>query len=171
IGALYNTKDYFVGISTLHLPQTQFDWYGSTANIPGNGFVNRVGRHVYINGGYNLPLAGNQDLVLQPRTLLKFDRAKFQWDLGSLIEINQKYWGGLNIRGGEGIMFLAGFKSINNKGEGFKIGLSYDLTLSQIQSISNGTIELMGNYCFPVNIKPDEPDPDLLPRFLGGYSR
>lgn len=164
-GLLYKTKDYYVGVSTLHIPQNQFEWYEAIEND-----TNRIGRHLYINGGYELPLSNN--LVLQPRTLLKWDRAKFQWDIGALAEINQTFWGGLNVRGGEGVMFLLGYKKVNPKNmQGWKAGISYDLTFNQLRTVSNGTFELMFNYCFPLNIEPKDPDPDLIPRFLGGYTR
>lgn len=159
IGAVYKTKDYFVGISTLHLPQNTFEWY---QKIQQDTF-NSVGRHVYITGGYDYAINGS--IVLQPRALMKFDRAKFQWDLGVLATFNEKYWGGLNVRDGEGIMFLGGFMW-----KDLKFGVSYDLTLSQMQSVSNGTVELMLNYCFPLRLTPKAPEAEQIPRFLGGYT-
>ena len=164
LGLLYNAKNYYVGFSTLHLPQANYEWYGS-----GVDDSNRVMRTYYINGGYNYSLS--KFLVLQPRALIKLDRAKWQVDLGALLEYNNKYWGGLNVRRGEGIMILAGLTAKSSTKDELKIGVSYDLTLSKLQTVSDGTLELMVNYCFKINLKPQMPKPTFTPRFMDGYTQ
>lgn len=164
LGALYRTDNYYVGFSTLHLPQAKFDWYSDNDEND-----NRLMRHYYINGGYDYQY--NDFLELQGRTLLKFDRAKWQIDIGVLAEFDEKYWGGLNLRWGEGVMFLAGGRIFENGNNSLNAGLSYDLTLNEMQTVSNGTVELMLNYCFKINVKPRAPQPQFTPRFMDGYTQ
>lgn len=167
-GLLYKTEKYYLGISNMHIPQTKVDWFG------GQHATNdtRWNRHFYINAGYEYQLTEN--LILKPRTLIKFDRAIWQADLGILAELNGQFWGGLNVRRGEGMMILAGarvYQKKTPKGEHIlKLGLSYDLTFNQIRTVSSNTMELMANYCFPIRLTPKPPKPEQDVRFLGGYT-
>ncbi|MBI3142476.1 MAG: type IX secretion system membrane protein PorP/SprF [Bacteroidetes bacterium] len=167
-GLLYKTEKYYVGLSTLHIPQSKVDWFGGNYNTT----ENKLNRHIYINAGYDYALTDN--LVLKPRTLLKFDRAVWQIDLGILAEFNDLFWGGLNVRRGEGIMLLAGVQAWQRKTPKgthvLKIGASYDISLNKLRTVSAGTFELMANYCFPIKLTPKPPKPEQDVRFLGGYT-
>ena len=167
-GLLYKTEKYYVGVSNMHIPQSKVDWFGG--DFPDTD--NKINRHFYINAGYEYQLLEN--LVLKPRTLLKFDRAIWQIDLGVLAELNGQFWGGLNVRRGEGFMLLAGLKAWEQKTPKgthvLKVGASYDITTNRIGGVSNGSIEMMANYCFPIRLTPKPPKPEQDVRFLGGYT-
>ena len=168
LGLLYKTNDYYIGISNMHIPQSDVDWFN------GEYSDTKINRHFYINAGYDYELTPN--LVLKPRALIKFDRAIWQADLAVLAEYGGQFWGGLNVRRGEGMMILAGFKAIDRPTrmpkyrQVLKIGLSYDITFNRLQNVSNNTLELMANYCFPIIITPRPPKPEQDVRFLGGYT-
>lgn len=170
LGLLYKTKNYYIGVSNMHIPQSNVDWF----NGEFEDSETKVNRHFYINAGYDYELTPN--LVLKPRALIKFDRAIWQADLAVLAEYNGLVWGGLNVRRGEGMMILGGVKVLDKpmrnakNRQVLKIGLSYDITFSQIHTVSNNTLELMANYCFPINISPRPPKPEHDVRFLGGYT-
>jgi len=169
LGLQYKTDKYYIGLSNMHINQSQIDWFdGNNA-----GGDNQYMRHFYLNAGYDYVLI-EDFLVIKPRTLIKFDKAKLQVDLGALAEINGIYWGGLNVRGGEGMMLLAGAKVWEKqKGKNIhqlKLGVSYDITFSQLGGVSNGTLEFMANYCFPIVVKPKLPSPEHDVRFLGGMT-
>ena len=168
LGLLYKTDKYYAGISTLHIPQSEIDWFDGNSSG-----ANSLKRHIYINAGYEFELIP-QFLVLKPVTLIKFDRSKWQADLGALAEVNDLVWGGLNFRRGEGMQILAGATVMNKKKgrhyQQLRVGVSYDITFSKIGSVSNGSLELMANYCFPINVTPKLPNPEQDVRFLGGYT-
>jgi len=169
LGLLYKTPKYYIGLSNMHINQGQIDWFNGNNTGGDNQFM----RHFYLNGGYDYELIPGF-LVLKPRALIKLDKAKTQIDLGALAEINGTYWGGLNVRGGEGMMILAGAK-VWEKQKGkqkhqLKAGISYDITFSQLGGVSNGTLELMLNYCFPIILTPKMPTPRHDPRTLGGLT-
>ncbi|MBI1184241.1 type IX secretion system membrane protein PorP/SprF [bacterium] len=167
-GILYKTDKYYIGFSNMHIPQSQVDWFGG--KLPNS--ENKLNRHFYINGGYDYRLTSN--LVLKPRTLIKFDRAIWQIDLGVLAEFKDKVWAGLNVRRGAEAMLLVGGKVYEKKTPKgthvLKLGMSYDMTFNRISSVSNGSMELMANYCFPVSLTPKPPKTNYDPRFLGGYT-
>lgn len=168
LGLLYKTDRYYVGISNMHIPQSKVDWF--EGQFPDS--ENQLNRHFYINAGYEYQVL--QNLVLKPRTLLKFDRAIWQMDLGVLAELNGQFWGGLNVRRGEGMMILAGVKAYEKKTPKgthiLKIGASYDITFNKLAGVSNGSVEMMANYCFPIRLTPKDPKPEQDVRFLGGYT-
>lgn len=169
LGLQYKTDKYYIGLSNMHINQSQIDWFDGN----NSGGDNQYMRHFYLNAGYDYVLI-EDFLVIKPRTLIKFDKAKLQVDLGALAEINGTYWGGLNVRGGEGMMLLAGAKVWEKqKGKNIhqlKLGVSYDITFSQLGGVSNGTLEFMANYCFPIVVKPKLPSPEHDVRFLGGMT-
>lgn len=168
LGLLYKTENYYVGLSSLHIPQAQIDWFDGNSDG-----ANSLKRHYYINAGYKYE-AIPQFLVLRPVTLIKWDQAKWQIDLGALAEFNDLVWAGLSYRRGEGMQILAGATVMNKKKgrhyQQLKIGLSYDMTFSQLRTVSDGSFELMANYCFPINVSPKPPKPEQDVRFLGGYT-
>lgn len=168
LGLLYKTEKYYVGVSTLHIPQSQIDWFDGQSDG-----ANRLKRHVYINAGYEFEVMP-QFLVLKPIALIKFDQAKWQADLGVLAEFNKLVWAGLNYRRGEGMQILAGATVLNKKKgrhyQQLRVGVSYDITFSALSSVSNGSLELMANYCFPINVSAKPPKPEQDVRFLGGYT-
>ena len=49
-----------------------------------------------------------------------------------------------------------------------QVGYSYDITLSKIRKVSDGTHEIFVKYCFPISFPPPPPPKfRLTPRFMG----
>ena len=168
IGLLYKTDNYYLGVSTLHIPQSNVDWFGGLSTTD----ETKLNRHFYVNGGYDYQL--NTNIKIKGVALLKFDRAVWQLDAGALLEYDEKVWAGMNIRRTEGFSVLVGGKIWQHKTPKgvhvVKLGLSYDITTSKIQGVSNGTLEIMLNYCLPIKLTPKPPTPEQDVRILGGYT-
>lgn len=152
LGLHYSTPDWYAGISTQHIHEPEFeDWGGP------NNSIHRV---FYFTGGYNYQLT--QDLILQPKTLIKADRARLQTDLTATLRVGDGFWGGASYR----LQDAVGFHIGANPFDDLRIGYSYDLTTSEVREFSSGSHEIMLSYCFRITLTEDQPIEILTPRFL-----
>ena len=135
VGLFYSTKNYYTGLSYLHLNNPTVNW-GDKLDFKEYGTL-------YLTGGCDLILV-NPKYVLKPSTLIKTDFSSMQLDISTRLEYDNKYWGGISYRIQDAIVFLAG---INISG-GLSIGYSYDLPTSQIITVSSGSHEIMLMYSF-----------------------
>lgn len=103
-------------------------------------------------------------LTLNPSVLYKTDLTKGQVDLNADLVYNNKIRGGLTYRSSDAISLLAGYKITDN----FHIGYSYDITTSKLNTVSNGTHEIVVNYCFRIKtkVKPEKRGIRLTPRYM-----
>jgi type IX secretion system PorP/SprF family membrane protein len=135
LGAFYKVPDkYYVGLSADQILQTK-----------GPQTSYQLRRQYYLTGGYYFPVPGHPVFELQPSTLMMYDGSVFQFQLALLAEYNKKIWGGLEYRFQDAVAILVGMniKSV-------KVGLSYDIATSWMSSNSNGSLEIMLNYCFKI---------------------
>jgi len=137
-GAFYGADNFYVGISTTHLNQAEIKYSGIDT-------VPFIKRHFYISAGYFYQLP-NPLFELQPSLLVKTDGPTAQVDLNALLLYNKTFWGGLSYRFEESVVVIAGATLPMN----LKIGLGYDINISDIGRYSNGTLEIMINYCFDI---------------------
>jgi len=133
-GLYYYTKNYYIGLSTTHLTETNFVLEKGTPSLE---------RHYFLAFGATLPLS-NPKLELSPSTFIKFDGTAAQYSASALVTYNKKVWGGLTYRLGDAIIAMAGTKLIT----GLKIGLAYDLSINKLSAYNNGSFEVMVNYQF-----------------------
>lgn len=138
-GAFYGADNFYVGISTTHLNQAEIKYSSLTDAIP---FIKR---HYYISAGYFYQLP-NPLFELQPSLLIKNDGPTTQVDLNALLLYNKTFWGGLSYRFEESIVVIVGATLPMN----LKFGISYDINIGDIGQYSNGTLEIMINYCFDI---------------------
>jgi hypothetical protein len=74
-------------------------------------------------------------------------------------------WGGLTYRFGDEIAPMLGYQHPFNDGSILRVGYSYGITTSIIGNYSNGSHDLMLNYCFKLS-KPAPVEKSKNPRFL-----
>lgn len=100
---------------------------------------------------YFFSAAGHFDLgdnlSLHPALLLRSDLAQTQTDLAAIFQYNDNIFGGASFRGYnsdniDAVAFIAGFKLSEN----ITLAYAYDLTLSTLKQVSNGSHEVMLNY-------------------------
>ena len=152
-GLFYNIKNkMYVGISSLHLPQTELKDVAN-GNAPGGvGALNYAqSRHYYIMAGYDWAIDGDRKWVMKPSILAKTDAASTQIDASIVVLYNNLLWGGVSYRVQDAIAILAGVNF--PKPTGLKFGVSYDLTTSALGDHSSGSLEFMLKYCTTI-VKP-----------------
>ncbi|MCB0619025.1 MAG: type IX secretion system membrane protein PorP/SprF [Saprospiraceae bacterium] len=144
-GAYYQGETFFVGLSIPRFLTNNIDFADG-----GTTTISREIRHLYLMGGFSIPL--NETLSLQPQVLLKYvQNAPLDADINLSLSISNRYMAGITYR--------LGGSSVSGTGESldvllaaqlsekFLLGVSYDLTLSEIKEYSTGSIELALRYC------------------------
>jgi len=143
-GLYYNTDKYYIGVSAPRLLANNIDYVDSDVTI------SREVQHVYLMGGVTLPL--NENLSLKPQALLKYvSKAPVDFDANVSLLVQNRYIAGLTYRlggdkkdgTGESLDLLLGAQLTDN----LMFSVSYDLTLSDIKTYSNGSIEAAVRYC------------------------
>ena len=96
-----------------------------------------------MSGGYNLVL--NRDFVIRPTALIKYaSPGQIQFEIDGIVFWKRMIWGGLSYRYHDAVSILAGFNYENK----IYIGISYDVTLSELRRYSAGTYEVILGYRF-----------------------
>ena len=134
LGIYYSTKDWYAGMSVLHLPETSIE-----LGDVGDFFTKRL---YTVSGGYNFELK-NPDYKLKTSALIITDLVSWNPNVSLLLDYKDKYWGGLSGRL-DAISFLLGIKVLN----GLMIGYSYDLPITTIIAVSHGSHEICLGYEF-----------------------
>ena len=123
-------------------------------------------RNYFFSFAYSFEIS--RDIVIQPSFLAKSDLIQTQFEVSAVVRYNDNIFGGASFRGYnansiDAAVLLAGFK-LNEK---ITLAYSYDLTLSGLRKVSNGSHEILLNYNLNKPIGKGIP-PKIIynPRFL-----
>ncbi len=143
-GLYYTSDNFYVGFSAPRLIKNNIDF-----NDIG-GIIGKEVQHYFFMAGVLFELSDNVDL--QPQVLFKYaDNSPFDADVNLSLIFSDKYTGGLTYR--------TGGSSVTGFGESLDLmvaaqvspdilfGLSYDITLSDIKTYSNGSVEAVLRFC------------------------
>ena len=154
------SNEYYAGLSMTHVAEVQM----TSLNIVPT-------RHYYFMGGYNYPLNG-EELILRSNVLAKTDLNATALDVNVNVLWNNFLWGGLTWRQGDAVAPSAGIQYRLSKKEGitsseqvFKVGASFDVTTSELNSYTPGTAEVFVSWAFKFLTTPVE-NKYANPRFL-----
>ena len=161
-GAYYTTDKYFFGASIPRLLENNIDFADDET------VLTREIRHFYFMGGGLFRLS--ETTQLQPQALFKYvSGAPFDADLNLNLILMNKYMVGVSYRTGgsstTGIGESIDFLLAAHLNENLVVGFGYDVTMSEIRTYQNGTIEAMVRY----NIKKENKNGEseyLNPRFF-----
>lgn len=141
LGLYYEVPDkYYIGFSADQLFQSKAK----------NSFLQQR-RNYFLTGGYNWMIPGHPNFELKPSALLVYDGGALGAGISALVSYKKKFWGGLGGRFYPYDNVVAVLAGANIKS--FRIGLSYDVSLSSLNRFSNGTIEVMLGYCFRIEVE------------------
>lgn len=135
-GAYYHNSDkYFVALSIANLIQTKTDILNIANNVQ-NNFV----RNYYLMAGINID--ASYIFTVQPTVLVQaIEATAIQFDVGSRFIYDNQYWIGASYRHQDAIVAMFGLNYL-----GVEFGYSYDATISDIRSFSNGSHEIHLTY-------------------------
>lgn len=140
------------GVSMTHLPAPSLEDPASANNPVPLGF--QSARHLYFMGGYKLVgiVAGRDDIDVN--ILTQTDNVEWSVHLNARYMYNDMFYGGLTFRSEDMVGIIAGVKlnSLSNTVElpPILIGYSYDFTINQLSTISQGSHEILVRYCYPL---------------------
>jgi type IX secretion system PorP/SprF family membrane protein len=151
-GFYYFSQSFYIGGSVTHINSPNL--YSGTTAVPNGGvgtvpansslfFSLKPHSFLYIGKGFLI----NQNLIINPSIIFKNDGVSTaSTDLNCNFLIKQKFWLGLSIRSGYGIVALFQY----NFGENFKIGYSYDYGYNKVGTQGGGSHEIMLGYNFGI---------------------
>ncbi|HEX5002990.1 MAG TPA: type IX secretion system membrane protein PorP/SprF [Bacteroidia bacterium] len=140
-GVYFNSDKLYIGASASHLTEPKVE-YGDFSTV--------MARHYYFMAGYRLEFSPSLSLI--PSVFVKNVADETQADINANLHFNNRFWVGASYRLEDAIVVMAGLNILSN----LRLGYSYDITTSDLQDYSNGTHEVMLNYCFYIKkkIKP-----------------
>lgn len=148
-GLYYSTNTEYVGISIPHIINNKFyEKSNSTISLQ----KARQYRHLFIMAGKVYSIS--DELKFKPSTLIKFaPHAPIQFDFNAALLIREVMWIGTTLRSDFGKQSSKKFESFNvmaayEINQIFRIGMAYDITLSNLSYFNNGSFELMLGYDF-----------------------
>lgn len=138
-GVYLYSQYLFVGYSTSQVLQQKFN-FGDVTNA-------KLKTHHYIIGGYRIDI--NEDWSLTPNTLVKFmTPSPVAVDLNLKCDYLDKFFFGTSYRHKDAVVAMAGLFY-----NGFKLGYSYDYTLSTLRKHNSGGHEIIVGYKMPLGSK------------------
>lgn len=143
-GVYYHTDRFYAGVSAPRMMNSDIDFEEN------NLFIAREERHWYAMTGVVFPLSSTTELM--PQALVRYvDSAPLSVDVNASLIWRKDFLLGITARysgetGGlvESLDVIASAKIAR----GLLLGVSYDLTLSDLRRYSNGSIEVVLRYCF-----------------------
>ncbi len=145
-GLYYYTPKFFIGLSAPHLLQGDLSFFNDGSN---NTDFSREETHAFLMAGAVFDL--NDVLKLKPSLLFKYVKdAPFDADLHASLIFYDTFWAGLTYRLG-GIANSPG-ESLDivlqlQLSRAIRLGFAYDFTLSKVRDYSDGTFEVVLDYC------------------------
>ncbi|SIS52577.1 PorP/SprF family type IX secretion system membrane protein [Belliella pelovolcani] len=138
-GAIYDQRNFYVGISSRHLNEPGFDF--------GEGAIgNQLRNHSYLNAGYRIRTFAFW--TFEPSFLLKtVSFNNFSYDLSVIATHNQKVSAGLAYRGEESVSLLVGYSLLRDNS--LRIGYAFDLVVGGLEAKSPTSHEFMLTYNLP----------------------
>jgi type IX secretion system PorP/SprF family membrane protein len=141
-GLYFQAKDYYVGLSSTHLTESEL-----TKTVASTPIIQsyQSARHYYLMGGYKFKEVANGTIDAQ--MLVRTDLVEWSVDLNAryLFKMDGKdAYGGLTFRTSDAIAVMLGYSPIPK----FQIGYSYDITVNKYASVSRGSHEMMVKYCY-----------------------
>jgi len=155
-GAFYQKPGkYYVGLSSSHLP----------AQKVGDGNIKyNMTRHYYVMAGYSFDI--NPRNKITPNVKYKSDIASTAVDINLTYMFDNMVWAGATYRLSDAAALLIGYQSkpTGKNALVWRIGYSYDYTLSNIKGYTSGTHEIIAGFCITPKVKKITTYGD--PRFL-----
>ena len=152
-GLQYQAKDYYLGLSIVHLFKKDINFTDIDRSL-----VAELNRYYFLSGGYVYDLS--PDFSIQPCYLLKKVKgAPMQIDLYSNFIYKEKYTLGFGYRTGDALTFVAKYHIT----DAIRISYSYDFRISSIANYSSSAQEFMIRY--GIKLLPPQQIKEINPRY------
>lgn len=139
-GIYFEQKRFYVGLSAPNVLAGRYYRFqsGVADNIAAEQEI-----HYFGIVGFLLPLT--PDIDLRPSLVTKFvSNTPLQMDINATLFFKQTFGVGIGYRTQDALTFMLEYRSTRR----FRLGYAYDLTLSDVSSVSSGSHELMIGFDF-----------------------
>ena len=130
-GILGYSKRYFFGVAVNHINQPQEGFIGNNSPLP---------MKITVHAGANIPLAKGGETYISPNILYQYQGQFQQLNIGMYF-VKGSIVAGLWYRNQDAMIALIGFQTAH-----FKVGYSYDVTVSKLSSVSAGSHEISAQF-------------------------
>lgn len=131
-GIYFANPKLFVGVSVPYILENSLYQVENTITEA------KESRYYYGTAGVILDI--NRNMKLAPSVLIRAqEQNRFGWDLNATVIFDEIAYAGISYRNGDAIVFLT--QMILN--ENFRVGYSYDATVSKLANYSRGSHEIM----------------------------
>ncbi len=149
-GGLYfkGAQGYYVGISSTHINEAAFKNYFFSSK-----------RHYFLMAGKKLKDLFGDGMDLDIQVLGRFVPNKFSADINARFIYQDMFYAGLTFRNSDAVAGMAGVKwplTLGKARANVGFGYSYDFTLNQLATISKGTHEVVGKFCYFIPKPPKQ---------------
>lgn len=136
------SKNYFVGISAQQIIPQKLNFSDDAAYIS----KGRLIPHLFLTAGYRF-LVG-EDVNVIPSVMLKYvegsSKNNFQPEMNVKMQYRDQFWLGGSYRYQDGYAGMLGFNLSNT----FNVGYAYDITTTELNTVSKGTHEFLVGFTF-----------------------
>jgi len=149
LGAHFQTRDFYVGLSARHLTAPRFD----EIHFDGEDFHSRIRRQFFFMGGYNIML--NNEFDLRPRILMRYKQnVPFMVSTGVDLVYIDRFLVGANIMTGLPTLTLSTAIEVF---DGLRVGYAFDMNFGAIRAFQRGSHEFFISYFLPVWHRVNDP--------------
>lgn len=146
VGLAFKWEGLNIGFSATRL-------FGATSSFNNGSLSSQVTfrRNFHALLSYKIPIS--KDFSLSPSAFARFDGIYVQPEFSIIANSQEKIFGGVSYRGydeatSDALVLIFGFRFAKN----FTLSYAYDYTLSKLNSVNNGSHELLLSYKFNKNI-------------------
>ena len=146
VGIYYETKKYYLGLSAPHIIKGDISLLTSATSTDIQAVENI---HAYFMAGAIFIV--NDDIKFKPAMIIKYvNNAPVDMEFNGSLLFMDKFWLGLTYRLGgsttrelgESIDIIAQYQI----SQSFRLGMAYDITLSELKDFNSGSYELLLQY-------------------------
>jgi type IX secretion system PorP/SprF family membrane protein len=137
VGLWLYSKNYFIGLSAQQIIPQKLALTDDAAYIA----KGRLIPHIFLSGGYRFMLGDQVNVI--PSLMLKYvqgsSKNNFQPEVNVKLQYQDLLWLGGSYRYQDGYAAMAGLNVSNT----FNVGYAYDITTTQLNTVSKGTHEIV----------------------------
>ena len=128
------SRNYFIGLAAQQIVPEPLTYSNNYVSVQNGNLV----PNIFLSAGYRIML--DYDFTLLPSVMFRYiSPLPLGFDINAKLQYQDLIWGGASYRINDGFAAMVGV-NLSNK---FNIGYSYDITTSQLNTVSKGTHEIL----------------------------
>lgn len=147
LGLFYRSDNLFLSLSSRNLANSKMKYKGENKK---NSYI---GRQVFFSTGYDYQLP-NPMYSLKPVVFVASDFSSTQLAVNGIVTYNKRFFGGVGMKVSNSVSDVTVMAGVDLP-SGIEVAVSYDISTSRMQKVSNGSFEFMLGYSFSLDVDKD----------------